>query len=303
MPFFRRNVSHLKDFVLQLLESDTQGALMTIPTNALVAQPPKRWWTQFACRVVGAARWFRRQSRQTVHKLHPDLRAQLKELPLLAVTQLAPLATPELAPTKPGKPVTVFVHGYGGSRGNFLPMQAYFRLRGYHNTISIGFNDTSRIETMADELRSTLRSIILRNQLPANSIDIVAHSLGGIISRVTLQDKELQPYIRNLVTLATPHSGSGLARYLDTPICRGLRPGSSLLRELERQRGWGLKKMPALTAFWTPKDCILIPADSAKLQGAKNIEASDCTHISFLLKPSVWDRIIESMENQSEKSL
>ena len=273
----------------------------SIDTTALVVQPQSRWWAKLAQQFVGAARWFHRQSRETVEKLHPDLRDQLKEIPLLAITQLAPRSTPECTLSQGGKRVVVFVHGYGGSRGNFLPMQAYFRLRGYSNTISIGFHDTSRIESMADELRSTLRSLILRNQLPVNSIDIVAHSLGGIISRVTLQDDDLKPYIRNLVTLATPHSGSALARYLDTPICRGLLPNSSLLQDLQKQKGWGSKKMPRLTAFWTPKDCILIPAESAKHKDANNICAQDCTHISFLLKPKIWDQIISAMESQGEK--
>ncbi len=271
---------------------------MTSPSTALVAQPRTRWWSQIAHRVLGAARWLRHHSQETVEKIHPDLRDQLKELPLLALTQLAPQSTPEFAISKPGQRIIVFVHGYGGSRGNFLPMQAYFRLRGYANTISIGFHDTSRIESMADELKSTLRSLILRNQLPTQSIEIVAHSLGGIISRVMLEDKDLRPYIHNLVTLATPHSGSGLARYLDTPICRGLLPGSNLLRELENQKGWGKQSMPALTAFWTPKDCILIPADSARLKGAKNIRDAECTHISFLLKPRVWDQIIHTIEGK-----
>ena len=109
-------------------------------------------------------------------------------------------------------------------------MQTYFRLQ-YRDTINIGF-DTSRIESMADELRSTLRSLILRNNIPVNGIDIVAHSLGGIISRVTLQTR-LQPYVRNLITLATP-TPVRTARYLDTPICRGLMPNSSLLQNLKK---------------------------------------------------------------------
>ena len=276
---------------------------MHTQSTALITQPQSRWWTRAARSFVGAARWFHRQSKQTVEKLHPDLRDQLKELPLLAITQLAPKSTPDCMLSATGQRVVVFVHGYGGSRGNFLPMQAYFRLRGYRDTISIGFHDTSRIESMADELRSTLRSLILRNNISANGIDIVAHSLGGIISRVTLQDPDLQPYVRNLITLATPHSGSGLARYLDTPICRGLMPNSSLLQKLKKQKGWGSHKMPALTSFWTPKDCILIPADSAKLKEATNICAEDCTHISFLLKPKIWDQIIQAMESKTITSL
>ena len=270
---------------------------MSSGSRALVPQKTNRWWLRFANRLVQAAHWVHHHSRQTVEKVHPDLREQLKELPLLALTQLAPQSTPELTLTQPARRVIVFVHGYGGSRGNFIPMQSYFRLRGYSNTISIGFHDTSRIESMADELRSTLRSLILINQIKPGAIDIIAHSLGGIITRVMLEDRDLRPYIGNLVTLATPHSGSALARYLDTPICRGLLPGSDLLKTLKKQKGWGTQTMPRLTSFWTPKDCILIPAESARLEGATNICAEDCTHVSFLLKPRAWDQIIQAIED------
>ena len=275
---------------------------MQASSNALVPKTRSPWWIRFASQVAKQALWLGRQSRETVEKLHPDLREQLKELPLLAVTQLAPKATPELLLPAQTKRVTVFVHGYGGSRGNFMPMQSYFRLRGQAQGISVGFGDTSSIECMADELKSTLRSLIIRNHLPANSIDIVAHSLGGIISRVTLQDKELHHHVRTLITLATPHAGSGLARYLDTPTCRGLRPGSELLQTLELQKGWGQGNAPKLVAFWTPKDCILIPAESARLDGADNICRPDCTHVSFLLRPSVWDDIIGVLERADQQS-
>jgi len=269
-------------------------------STALIEQPHSHWWLKLASNLSKGACWLGRQSRDLIHKLHPDLREQLAELPLIAVTQLAPKSTPELLLTQPTRRIVIFVHGYGGSRGNFIPMQTYFRMVGHHNTLSVGFDDTSSIECMADELRSTLRSLIIRNQLPPQSIDIVAHSLGGIISRVTLQDKDLHPYVRTLITLASPHAGSGLARYLDTPTCRGLRPGSELLKNLEEQKGWGQGNVPRLVAFWTPKDCILIPADSAQLEGAENICKPECTHLSFLLKPDVWHEIICAMEQPSE---
>ena len=264
-------------------------------SHALVPGQQRPWWIQMARQIGQAAHWLHRRSKETIEKIHPDLREQIKELPIIAMTQLAPRSMPELVLRESSKNTVILVHGYGGSRGNFLPMQSYFRLRGYTNTFSVGFHDTSRIETMADELKSALKSLVLRNQMSPNSIDIVGHSLGGIISRVMLEDPDLQPYIRNLVTLATPHSGSGLARYLDTPICRGLLPGSSLLSRLEAQR-WNHKGMPKLTAFWTPKDCILIPAVSAKLDGVKNVCEPECTHLTFLLKPGVWDRIIDALE-------
>lgn len=264
-------------------------------STALVPTSQPTWWARCAAPVFRKFRWAARQSRSLYLKLHPDLRQQLGELPYIAVTQLAPRTTPELLLPQGTKKVTVFVHGYGGSRGNFLPMQSYFRMMRQEPTLSVGFHDTSSIEAMADELRSLLHSLIIRHDLPEGSIDLVAHSLGGIISRVAIEDPTLAACVKTLVTLATPHKGSLLARYLDTPICRGLRPGSQLLTRLEQQSGWGQAGKPRLVSFWTPQDCILLPAESGELEGAENIFVPDCTHLTFLLKPSIWQLVLEEL--------
>ena len=63
--------------------------------------------------------------------LDPGLVRHMAQLPLMGLTMLAPGrgTTGELLPVD-GHRAVIFVHGFGGHPGNFLPMQIYFRWRG-----------------------------------------------------------------------------------------------------------------------------------------------------------------------------
>ena len=165
---------------------------------------------------------------------------------------------------------------------------------GRTQTVSVGFPNSDSIPIMANHLQDTIARLVEDNNLPAQKgIDIVAHSMGGIITRLALQDPSFAKHIHTLVTLATPHNGTQLARYVDTVKIKELRPSSDLLQELDCQLPWGSNSsMPRLVCFWTPKDLILLPPKSAVAQGAEEVCIHDSSHLGFVLKPAVWGKIL-----------
>jgi hypothetical protein len=71
------------------------------------------------------------------------------------------------------------------------------------------------------------------------TVDVVSHSLGGLITRYALaQIQRNHPdfppylYVEDSVTLGTPHSGTGWANFCWTTQCSQMRPGSSLVNWL-----------------------------------------------------------------------
>ena len=71
------------------------------------------------------------------------------------------------------------------------------------------YDDISR---SARDLRETLRALARRH--PGNDVDLIAHSMGGLVARKFLADFAGEPglpRIEHLVTFATPHGGSSLA--------------------------------------------------------------------------------------------
>jgi hypothetical protein len=104
-----------------------------------------------------------------------------------------------------------------------------------------------RTETYGGLLRaaSRLRALLVRigGARPGTDVDLVAHSQGGVVARVLLEvaaqswDRRL-PRVEHVVTLASPHAGSPLAR-----LPRALAaspPAAFALRALRwlASRGW-----------------------------------------------------------------
>jgi len=88
--------------------------------------------------------------------------------------------------------------------------------------------------------------------------------------------------VHTLVTLGTPHSGTYSAYALPSRLCRQLRPGSGLMRELaEPVPGCRTRFL----AYWSDLDQLVLPQDHARLQhpdlAAHNIEVRGLGHMSL----------------------
>lgn len=230
------------------------------------------------------------------HAVDPDLRRHVAQLPLLGLglfTKARPEVTP--LPADGHRPV-IFVHGLGGHRGNFLPARAYFRLRGRSRTYALGFSSGTEIPALAVELSRFIAEVVGVNGLAADAqVDLVAHSMGGLIARVSLEDSETRRRVATVVTLGTPHHGTHAARFAATPHHLSLRPDSPLLQRLAHQVPWDASQLPRLYALWSESDVLLLPATTAKVEGAESIRMDGYTHYSYLLQPAGFEKIFECL--------
>ena len=226
----------------------------------------------------------------------PDVRRHAFQLPLVGLSLLVPRPRHiEPLPADGFRPL-VFVHGLGGHPGNFFALKTYFAARGRTRGYVVDFGNASSFEVMAGHLRDVLDEVVARNALdPGATVDIVAHSMGGLIARFVLEDPEYRVRIANLVTLGTPHVGSHLARLASTELTLALRPGSEILRMLERQEFWGTADAPLLTAFWSRADTVVLPAESAQFERGRTVEVAGVTHYGYLIQPSVWREVFAAL--------
>lgn len=92
-----------------------------------------------------------------------------------------------------------------------------------------------------------LADLIVKNAKPGCRFIIIAHSMGGLVARVAIEDFGLAPYVEALITIGTPHEGgkphnfidyfadSHVAPYLSAGLIPGLGdilPSSPLLTTL-----------------------------------------------------------------------
>lgn len=244
-----------------------------------------------------AGRWIGRTAADGWQAIDPDLRTHLGQLPVMGLTQLATRGTGITAVDDDGHPPVIFVHGFGGAPGNFLPLRAWMWLQGRRRTYAFKQPGVGNLEDAAEALAAYVQAVVEVNDLPAEApVDLVAHSLGGVIARLALDDPAIRARVRTLVTLGSPHAGSHLARFGNTERARSLRPGSASLVRLDAQLPWaGPGAWPRLVAFWSSADVIVIPAESAQVPGATNIELPGVTHYSYLVWPECWRRVLEAL--------
>lgn len=244
---------------------------------------------------VKAARAIGRGAASTYESIDPDLRKHFAEAPLLGLTLLSPgEKADEDLPDDGHRPI-VWVHGLGGSPKNFLLMRTYFRLHGRRRSKAFDIGEGS-IEEASRALGAFI--VALAERTNAASVDVVAHSMGGVVTRIALEDEVVRARVATLVTLGTPHTGTHLARLASTSRTLDLRPGSPLVERLARQVPW--KAPPRLVALYSENDTVILPASSASVEGAENVDCAGTTHTGYLLEVGVFRRVLDALEPRGD---
>lgn len=109
----------------------------------------------------------------------------------------------------PGRPLVVLVHGLDSDRSDCVPMGDLLTQAG-HQVAFFSYPGDQAISDSASLLRRQLRS--LQSKFPQIRIDIVAHSMGGLVARDYLEGPDYAGGVDRLIMVAPPNAGSGWAR-------------------------------------------------------------------------------------------
>lgn len=117
---------------------------------------------------------------------------------------------------------------------------------------------------------------------------IVAHSKGGLIGKQVLLD-DVEGRVRRLVAIATPFSGSVLARLVPSRPVRAMGPDDATILALA-----GRSEINHLITSICPSFDPHIPTGS-HLEGATNIPVAAIGHFRVLADPDVLDAVIAAV--------
>ena len=125
----------------------------------------------------------------------------------------------------------LLVHGYAGSHRMWTPLRLALAQAGFSELIYLHYNalraDIHQIaDWVVDLAHTSMRST------GASGVHLIGHSMGGLVIRDAVQARGLGGYARTAVTIATPHAGTTLARFVPGPAARQMRPGSDFLADL-----------------------------------------------------------------------
>ncbi|KOG34091.1 lipase family alpha/beta hydrolase [Streptomyces resistomycificus] len=204
-------------------------------------------------------------------------------------------ATPQL-PTE-AKPPVVLLHGFIDNRSVFVLLRRSLAQHGRQQIESLNYSPlTCDIRTAAELLGRHIEEICERTG--REQVDIVGHSLGGLIARYYVQRLGGDLRVRTLVTLGTPHSGTNVVRLANAhPIVRQMRPGSELLEELTRPAP-GCRTH--FVSYWSDLDHLMDPLETACINhpdlSVQNVRVSGIGHLALPVHPAVATGIREVLD-------
>lgn len=177
----------------------------------------------------------------------------------------------------------VFVHGLGANRSGFLPLQAYLRLHGHRRQLAFNYRSSGSLERLAVQLKRAIDAGV-----GGGRIDLVAHSMGGLVARGYLQLLGGARRVDRLITLGTPHHGTHAANFIPSALVRQLLPGSPFLAHLNAQPApEGLDA----TAIVAGRDLLIQPVASARGPFGETVRFDDFGHLELLFRPEVFAEV------------
>lgn len=206
---------------------------------------------------------------------------------------LDPRARAAIGPAIHRVPV-VLLPGYLMNQACFWPLSAYLRRRGWAWVLPLNNRPRSApVVAYARALDERIEAYC--KQTGAEQVDIVAHSMGGIIAAIYVNRMGGARRVRRLVTLGTPWQGTRMSVFAHLRQGQDLAPGCDAIVAAQR---------PAVptTQIWSRADHLVIPCAHNLSDGVAGIEVERVGHVSLLVSAVVWRHVAQLLASAEAPS-
>jgi len=179
-----------------------------------------------------------------------------------------------------GRPTVLLVHGYACNRGEWWWLRRRLRALGFAVTTINLEPPFADIDCFAGQLHARIEALLAETGV--DRVALVAHSMGGLASRAYLR-RHGCGRVTTLITLASPHHGTLLARLIPGRNARQMEPGNDWIRQLGDQESFAVP----VVSIWGAIDEFMVPQDSSRLAGARDTSFAALGHLSMLFSPAV----------------
>ena len=252
---------------------------------------------QFCHGAVATGHAIHRAYRWTAELIDPDARAHLLQLPGMALTSLGPRRRRVRPLPDDGHRPLIFVHGLGGHPGNHLALRCHLGLSGRRRIYTVDLGKGTPLTEAAREVSQAVERVVAANGLrPDEQVDLIAHSMGGLVCRLAVASDTTRARVATIVTMGSPHRGTLMARLVGPTAARTqeLRVESLTITTLNAQLPWP-SDWPRLVSLWSPNDVLIMPEAQAEVPGADNRRCDGFTHFTWLLEPRGWDVVAAAL--------
>jgi len=192
-----------------------------------------------------------------------------------------------------GRRGVLLVHGFVCNRALWNPWMRRLRERGVPFVAVDLEPPFASIDRYGDVLQRAARRL---RTATGRAPVVVAHSMGGLAVRAWLAgEPDAGAAVHRVVTIATPHAGTWLARFAVTTNGLEMRPGSAWLESLrarERERAH-----ERFVCYWGHCDNIVFPISSATLAGAECRHLEATAHVQMTYHPQIFEDVLGLLQD------
>ena len=187
----------------------------------------------------------------------------------------------------------LLVHGMLHNRATFAWIVQKLALSGWRNFRELNLMTTFHsIPRMAEQVAEAVAT--LKKRYAVDQVDIIAHSMGGIIARYFIQLMDGDGDVRHLITLGTPHGGTKLSRLSILSNIRELSPDSAIIRRLNSGPPPRFTQGLAISG---ELDVMVRPRSNAWWKGVRNVHLSKVGHAGLLFSGRVAKLLISRLSH------
>jgi triacylglycerol lipase len=170
----------------------------------------------------------------------------------------------------------IFIHGLGGSSGDWEPVLDRFRADGWADREMVAPTYSSFVSNVA--IAATIRDDVdsVRRATGWDRVVLVTYSMGSLSSRYYLRNLGGTLVVDAWVSVSGPNHGTTTAEQCALVACVEMRPGSAFLEELNAgdETPGGVR----YATWWSPCDQTVRPNESTILAGAVNTQTECLAH-------------------------
>jgi triacylglycerol lipase len=197
------------------------------------------------------------------------------------------------APTSPlGRKPILLIPGYFEPGSMWASFSGELRRRGWTQIYVMehwpGFSDIREMATKAGALVDKIQA-----ETGATQIDIVGHSMGGLVARHWLQRQGGEGRIAHYVSFATPHQGTIAGYFGPGESARQMRPGSAFLNDINS--GDTQPGDAHFASLWSRTDEIVVPQPHGEYKGGSDSQFPMAEHLQLAWLPAAQDKAIEEL--------
>jgi triacylglycerol lipase len=195
-------------------------------------------------------------------------------------------------PGRPGRRGVVLVHGFVCNRGLWAPWLLRLRAEGVP-AIAVTLEP---VFGSIDDMLPIIDAAVARLQADTGQAPlIVAHSMGGLAVRAWLRTHAADERVGAVITIATPHHGTWLARLALSTNGRQMRRASRWLADLAAAEP--ASRRTRFICFYGHCDNIVFPVATARLDGAVNHHLRGSAHLAMVYRSEVFDETMRRLRD------